>query len=417
MDITRSPEVNHRRKRRRTLAAVSVAAVVLAGAIGISRVKAAAPSVPRASVWIDTVTRGALVREVRGDGALVPEEIRWVAAQSDGSVEQIFVRPGTPVTPSTVIAALANPDIRQSALDAEFQLKAAESELNAERYQLEQTAEAAKAESAYNVANVRSQSDARLFAAGLLPEITRKVSETDARQMEVQSAIEKHRLQNSRREIAARLAMQEAKVDQLRTQYEMQKARLSALEIRASAGGVLQELAVDGQPLQIGQRVHAGSTIAKVARPDRLKAELKIAEGPARDVHVGQTVAIDTHNGIVAGSVTRVDPAVQNGTVTIDAAVRGPLPEGSRLDLSVDGTIELERLPNVLHVGRAALAEERRTVSLFRVDGGGNLTRVSVKIGRASANAVEIVEGLREGDHVVLSDMSRWDGYDRLVLR
>jgi HlyD family secretion protein len=389
--------------------------------LGLSRLKSAAPSVDRSTVWVDTVKRGPLLRQVRGIGTLIPEEIRWIPALSDGRVEHIGVRPGTAVKSDTILVELTNPQVQQEALDAEFQVKAAEAEYNSMRVQLQsqvlnQKAQAARAQTESSQAQMRADSDAALAKLGVISEQSLKVSQGNAQQLDVQREIEQQRLENSARELEARLAAQRARVDQLKALYGLHLAQLNGLKIRAGSNGVLQELSLSGHPLQAGQQVTAGTTIAKVAQPSKLMAELRIPETQAKDVSLNQPAQIDTHNGQVAGHVSRIDPAVQNGTVTVDVALDGILPQGARPDLSVDGTVDLERLSNVLYLGRPAFGQENTTIGMFVLQADGSAVRNRVQVGRSSVNAIEILGGLKPGDQVILSDMSRWDNYDRIHL-
>jgi HlyD family secretion protein len=377
--------------------------------------------VDRSTVWVDTVKRGPLLRQVRGIGTLIPEEIRWIPALSDGRVEHIGVRPGTAVKSDTILVELTNPQVQQEALDAEFQVKAAEAEYNSMRVQLQsqvlnQKAQAARAQTESSQAQMRADSDAALAKLGVISEQSLKVSQGNAQQLDVQRDIEQQRLENSARELEARLAAQRARVDQLKALYGLHLTQLNGLKIRAGTNGVLQELSLSGHPLQAGQQVTAGTTIAKVAQPSKLMAELRIPETQAKDVSLNQPAQIDTHNGQVAGHVSRIDPAVQNGTVTVDVALDGILPQGARPDLSVDGTVDLERLSNVLYVGRPAFGQENTTIGMFVLQADGSAVRNRVQVGRSSVNAIEILGGLKPGDQVILSDMSRWDNYDRIHL-
>lgn len=420
MDIPKQQD-RGRKRRNQILLGVLAIAIFAGVSLGVSHLKPAAPSVERSTVWVDTVKRGTMLRQVRGIGTLVPQEIRWIPALSDGRVEKILVRPGTRVKPDTILAELNNPQVLQTALDAQFQVKAAEAEYNSLRVQLEsqvlnQKALAARANTDSAQANVRADTDVELAKLGVISELTLKVSRGNAQQLGVQKEIEQQRLENSARELEARLLAQAAKVEQLKALYQLHVTQANALKIRAGIDGVLQELGINGAVLQVGQQVAAGTTIAKVAQPSKLMAELRIPETQARDVVINLLAQVDTHNGIASGRVTRVDPAVQNGTVTVDIAFDGELPAGARPDLSVDGTIDLERLPSVVFVGRPAFAQENQTVGMFVLQSDGTAVRKQVKVGRSSVSAIEILNGLKEGDQVILSDMSRWDNYDRVRL-
>jgi HlyD family secretion protein len=389
--------------------------------LGLSKLKPAAPSVERSTVWVDTVKRGPMLRQVRGIGTLVPEEIRWIPSLSQGRVERILVRPGTKVKADTILVELSNPQVEQAALDASFQVKAAEAEYNSLHVQLQsqvlnQKALAAKAGTDSSQAKMRAETDAELAKLGVISPQGLKVSQENAQQLGLQKQIEQERLENSSRELEARLLSQRAKVDQLKALYQLQMTQLNGLKIRAGSEGVLQELSLNNQPLQVGQQVAAGTTIAKVAQPSKLMAELRIPETQAKDVTLNLPAQVDTHNGVVAGHVTRIDPAVQNGTVTVDVTLEGVLPPGARPDLSVDGTVDLERLSNVLYVGRPAFGQENNTIGMFVLQQDGGAVRKQVKVGRSSVNAIEILGGLSEGEQVILSDMTRWDNYDRIRL-
>jgi HlyD family secretion protein len=362
-----------------------------------------------------------MLRQVRGIGTLVPQEIRWLPALSEGRVERIRVRPGTAVKADTVLVELSNPEVQQAAIDTEFQVKAAQAEYNSLRVQLQsavlnQKALMARANTEASQAQMRAQTDAELAKIGVISEQALKVSKSNAQQLGGQSQIEQQRFENSQRELEARLAAQRARIDQLRALYQLHLTQLNSLKIRAGTDGVLQELSLNNQPLQVGQHVPAGTTIAKVAQPSKLMAELRVAETQAKDISLNQPAQIDTHTGVVAGHVTRIDPAVQNGTVTVDVALEGMLPPGARPDLSVEGTIDLERLADVLHVGRPAFGQENSTIGMFVLQADGIAVRRPVQVGRSSVNAIEVRGGLKEGDQVILSDMSRWENNDRIRL-
>lgn len=416
MDIARPSAARERRRRRIIYIAVGVAVLALV-TMGLSRLKPAAPSVERSTVWVDSVKRGPMLRQVRGLGTLTPEEIRWIPAVTEGRVDRILALPGTAVKPDTVLLELGNPQLQQEALGAEWNLKAAEADYKNLQVQLEsqvlsQKSEVAKAQSDFNQAKMQADTDQELNKLGVISDLSLKVSQTKAQQLSTQDQIEQQRLENSRKVLEAQLVAKQAGLEQLRALAQLKQSQLSGLHVRAGIAGVLQE-----QPLKVGQWVTAGTTLAKVVQPERLKAELKVAETQAKDIQLGQPASIDTHNGVIAGHVTRIDPAVQNGTVTVDVALDGALPQGARPDLSVDGTIDLERMANVLYVGRPAFGQEQSTVGMFKLlPDGSTGVRVQVKLGRSSVNTVEILQGLNEGDQVILSDMSRWDSYDRVRL-
>lgn len=416
MDIARPSAARERRRRRIIYIALGVALLVLV-TMGLSRLKPAAPTVERSTVWVDTVKRGPMLRQVRGLGTLTPEEIRWIPAVSEGRVDRILVLPGTAVKPDTVLLVLTNPQMQQASLDASWSLKAAQADYKNLQVQLEsqvlsQKSEVAKAQSDYNQAKMQSDTDRELNKLGVISDLSLKVSETKAQQLSTQDQIEQQRLENSRKVLEAQLVAKRAALEQLRALSQLKQSQLDALRVRAGIAGVLQE-----QPLKVGQWATAGTTLAKVVQPQRLKAELKVAETQAKDIQLGQPALIDTHNGVISGHVMRIDPAVQNGTVTVDVALDGALPQGARPDLSVDGTIDLERMANVLYVGRPAFGQEQSTVGMFKLlPDGATAVRVQAKLGRSSVNTVEILQGLNEGDQVILSDMSRWDSYDRIRL-
>jgi HlyD family secretion protein len=416
MDIPRKSAARNRRIRQIIYGS---AGLLLVGAIslGLSRLKPAAPGVERATVWIDTVKRGPMVRQVRGLGRLAPEDIRWIPAASDGRVERRLVMPGTPVRADTVLLELSNPELEVAALDALSQLKSAEAELEnlhvkLQTELLDKQAVAAGVESEYNQAKAESETNQALAKDGLIPELTLKVSRAKAEGLSARHEIEGKRLAIQPEAAKAQLAMQQTKVEQLRALYNLKRSQVEALKVRAGAVGVLQEL-----PIEVGQRVVPGTNLARVANPLRLKAELKVPETQAKDVVIGQKASIDTHNGEIAGKVIRIDPAVQQGNVTVDVALIGALPKGCRPDLSVDGTIELENLADVVYVGRPALGQEKSTIQLFKLEPDGrHASKVLVKLGRVSVSTVEVVEGLKPGDEVILSDMNRWDTVDRIRL-
>lgn len=416
MDIAR-PDVARKRRLRRVM--YGAAGIILVPLItwGLSTLKPAAPTVEKATVWPDTVKRGPMLIQVRGLGTLVPEEILWIPATTDGRVVRRFVLPGSPVTADTVVLELTNPELEQLALDAEWQLRAAQAQLNSLKAQLEsqlldQKAAAATVQSEYQQAKLNAEKDEELAKLGLGASLNVKLSKAKAEALTTRNSIEQQRLQVSSDSVKAQLDAQKARVEQLRALYELKRTQLDSLRVRAGAEGVLQEL-----PVEVGQRVTAGTILAKVAQPTRLKAQLKIPETQAKDVQIGQVASIDTRNGIIPGSVMRVDPAVQNGTVTVDVKLEGALPKGARPDLSVDGTIEIERLRDVLYVGRPAFGQPNSTVGIFKLEAGGKeATRVQVKLGRSSVNTVEILSGLQVGDQVILSDMSAWDAFNRIRL-
>jgi HlyD family secretion protein len=358
------------------------------------------------------------VRQVRGIGTLVPEDIRWVPATTQGRVEKIILRPGTPVKPESVILELTNPQLEQELQDAELKVKSAEASLQNLRVQvqndfLQQKATAADVSAAYNKAKMQAQMNEALAKSQLVSMLVLRQSQVDVEQLAVRDDIAKQQLAGYEESMRARLAVQQSDLDQARAVMALKRRQRDELKVRAGLDGVLQLVPVD-----VGQQVAPGTNLARVANPSRLKAEIKIAETQAKDILIGQRAEVDTRNGVVGGRVARIDPSVQNGTRTVDVTLTAPLPKGAVPDLSVDGTIELERLPDVLYVGRPAVAQEQSTATLFKVqDDGVEAGRVQVKLGRSSVNTVEILSGLKVGDRVVLSDMSAWDAFDRIQLR
>ncbi len=417
MDVARPKSVARNKKIRRYMYAGVAAVAVLLITLGLSRLKPAAPTVERATVWVDTVKRGAMLRQVRGLGTLVPEETRWIPATTEGRVERIVLRPGPTVKPNSIILELSNPQLEQEKTDAELRLKAAEAGLANLRVQLQneylaQQAQAATVQADYTSAKLQAEVNEELAKQQLVSELILKQSKVQAESLAKRNEIEEKRLASNSESVKARLAVQQAEVDQLRALADLRRSQYEALHVRAGVEGVLQLV-----PVEVGQRVMPGTNLARVADPSRLKAELRIAETQAKDIQIGQPSVIDTRNGVVGGRVARIDPSVQNGTVLVDVQITGDLPKGARPDLSVDGTIELERLTNVLYVGRPAFGQEQSTVGLFKLDQGGEAARTQVKLGRSSVNTIEIMQGLKEGDQVVLSDMSAWDAFDRVRLR
>jgi HlyD family secretion protein len=416
MDIPRPSSAKKRRNRQIVYAAAGTALVALV-TMGLSKLKPAAPSVERSTVWIDSVKRGPMLRQVRGLGTLVPEDIRWIPAVTEGRVDRILVLPGTAVKADTVLLELSNPQLQQEALDASWKLKAAEADYKNFEVQLAsqvlaQKSEAAKSQSEYSQAKMQADTDSELQKLGVISQNSLKVSEEKARELAIRNQIEHQRLANSGQVLEAQLQAKQAEVEQFRALSRLKQTQLDGLRVRAGTNGVLQE-----QTLKVGQWVTPGTTLAKVVQPERLKAELKIAETQAKDIQLKQPASIDTHNGIISGHVMRIDPSVQNGTVTVDVALDSELPQGARPDLSVDGTIDLERISDILYVGRPAFGQEKSTVGIFKLEPDGRTAvRAQVKLGRSSVNTVEILQGLKEGDQVVLSDMSRWDSYDRVRL-
>jgi HlyD family secretion protein len=417
MDIQRP--VNKRAKRMRRILFGALAVILLAGVTyGSWRLRPAAPAVDRATVWTDEVKRGSMLREVRGPGTLVPEEIQWIPAQTASHVDRILIQPGAEVQPDSILLELSNPELQRDVLDAQFQLKAAEADCENLKVQvnselLTQKSLAAGVRSEYEQAKIQFEVDDKLRAEGLGTEVTARLSKVKEEQLGIRLQLEEERTRNSAESARARLLAQQSHVDQQRALYELKKSEADGLHVRAGIHGVLQVV-----PVEVGQQVTPGMNLARVADPKHLKAEIKIAETQAKDVAIGQKATIDTRNGVVVGRVSRIDPSVQNGTVTVDVAIRDALPPGARPDLSVDGNIEIENLKDVLYVGRPVHGQSGATIGIFKLEGDGSeAVRVNVKLGKSSVNTVEILQGLKVGDKVILSDMSTYDANDRIRLR
>ena len=418
MDIAR-PDLKRKKTRQRwVLAAVAIVVLAAAG-FGVSRLKPASPSVDRSTVWTDQVKRGPMVRQVRGIGTLVPREdrLQLIPAQTEATVVRLRVLPGAKVEPGTIIMDLTDPQLEQELLTARLSLKAAQVGYTNLQAKLEsdlmtQRAGAATVAADQSQAQKQAQTDKALYDLGVISGLTYSASQGKSDELKTRDGIEVDRLTVNQKAIATQLEVQQTQVDEARAMLALKQRQQDALSVRAGIAGVLVEL-----PHQVGEHVTPGTTLAKVVQPDQLKASLKIAETQARDIQIAQPAEIDTHNGVIAGKVTRIDPAVLNGTVTVDVELIGALPQGARPDLSVDGTIDLDRLQDVLYVGRPAFGNENSTISLFRLTPDGKYAvRVPVKVGRASVNAIQVLGGLNEGDTVILSDMSRWDNVDRIRL-
>ncbi len=421
MDIVRDESVKQKRRRKRLLLAVVGVLALVGVTVAVSRLKPAAPSVERSTIWPDTVKRGSMLRQTRGIGTLVPipADIRLIPAETDVRVERILILPGTEVKSDSIIMELSNPQVEQEAMDADLQLKSAEADYQNTKVKVNsdlKTLKAAVATVEADYANTKrdAQNNRELVKIGVLSEAALQTSLAKEHEMETRYKIEQERIADNTAAITTQLAVQQANIDQKRALAQLKHKHLDAMKVRAGINGVLQEAPT---PVQVGQRVIQGTILAKVVDPNHLKAELKIPETQAKDVALGQLAEVDTHNGIIKGTVTRRDPSVINGTVTVDIQLEGQLPKGAVPDLSVDGTITMERLDNVLYVGRPAFGQEKSTVGMFRLEPDGKTAvRVSVELGRSSVNTVEIIRGLREGDTVILSDMSRWDNTDRIKL-
>ncbi|HVJ28592.1 MAG TPA: HlyD family efflux transporter periplasmic adaptor subunit [Vicinamibacterales bacterium] len=401
--------------RRILLAAIGV---VLIGGVtyAVSRLKPAAPGVERAAVWVDTVKRGPMLRLVRGSGTLVPEDIRWINTTTQGRVERILLRPGAVVTKDSVILELSNPQLQQAVQDAQLGHQSAlaayeNRKADLERTILTQEAELASVETNYNNAKLNLESQETLLKEGLVAELSVKQLRSNVVDLKNRLAISQKQLENAKNGVKSQLAPQEAEVAQRSAQYQLRLQELDALKVKAGMAGVLSQV-----PVEAGQQVGPGTNLARVADPTRLKAEVRIAETQTKDIRIGQIAEVDTRNGIIQGKVMRIDPTATGGTVGVDISLEGELPPGARPDLSVDGTITLEKLPDVVKVGRPAFGQENSTVMLFKLDGNGEAHRVQVKLGRSSVNEIEVLEGLQPGDQVILSDMSAQDAFDRIRL-
>lgn len=416
-DVALSPEARRRRKWQRLRLPLIVGVVVVTAGVGVSQLAPAMPSVEGGGLWIDTVRRGELVREVRGTGTLVPVDIAWIPAAADGQVRRVLLRPGATVEPGTILLELHNPALEQQVMDTRLQLEAAEARLrraeaDATLALLAQEALVAQAEASLEEARSEAEADRLLLVDGLVSELQHRKSASRAKASQTQLEAERKRLALSTRMRPAQLGEQEAEVQRLRTLVQLRQGQLDQLHVRAGMHGVLQAV-----PVEVGSQVSAGTNVARVADPDDLKAQVRVPETQARDVQIGQVARVDTRNGVVAGQVSRVDPAAVNGTVLVDITLTEALPRGARPDLSVDGIVEIERLSDTLYVGRPAAGQEQGTLGLFRIDDEGVATRVTVTLGKASVRAIEVLDGLQEGDRVILSDMSAWDQADELRVR
>jgi HlyD family secretion protein len=412
MDIVRTGQAQKRRRRNVIIAAGGLVLMALI-TLGLRQLKPAAPTVERQTVWIDTVQRGSMLRQVRGSGTLVPIDsaVRFISAQVEGRIERIPNLPGVTVTPDTVLMEMSNPEVEQNAAEALAQLKAAQADadnlkatLGTQVLNQQSVVSGAMSNSAQ--ADLQAEANKKLAGEGLIPDITLKLSVLRAEELHKEVAIEQDKYKKAQQSADAQ------NVDNMAALYELRKRQVDALKVMAGMAGVLQEV-----PVSVGQRVTAGTTLSRVARPDQLKAQLRIPETQAKDVRPGQRASVDTRNGIAQGVVARVAPSVQDGTVMVDVTLEGPLPSGARTDLSVDGTIEIERLENVLYVGRPAYGQAQSKVEMFKlVDEGKEAVRVPVMLGRSSVNTIEIISGLKPGDQVILSDTSAQDGFDRIRL-
>lgn len=417
MDVARPPEVAQQRKRRRIVIGGAALLFVVIATVALARLKPAAPTVEGGTLWIDSVKRGTMLRQVRGNGVLIPDEIRWITALTDGSVERVLVQPGSTVEPDTILLELTNPQTEQTAITAELDYRAAKAQYGVTRADLErdllaQRSSAAGISAEAAQAAMDAEANEALAKQGLISAIVAKQTRLRAETSASRLKMEQERLANSEKSLAARLEVQQTEVERRLTMATLRRNEALGLKIRAGVAGVLQQV-----PVEVGQRIGPGTNLARVADPARLRAQLQVAETQIKDVAIGQKVDVDTRSGVVRGHVVRIDPAAKNGTVTVDVALDGELPRGARPDMTVDGTIELERLDNVLHVGRPTFGQEQAKVSLFKLSADrATAILTPVELGRSSVNSIEIIRGLDVGDCVVLSDMSTWDGYDRLRL-
>ena len=416
MDIAR-PDIARAKKIRRIVYATGFAVVILLITVGVSRLEPAAPRVDKDTVYMDTVERGEMLRNVRGTGTLVPEQLRWITPITNGTVERLVLRPGATVRPDTVVIELSNPELEQQALENRLQLDAALARYESRRVELRsqeltQQASLKMVESELSQAEYEAELDEELFKDNLVSELQVRQKQSRVSELRIRQEIEQQRLAIQADSTKATLAAEQADVDRLRTMYQLRQSQVADLQVTAGITGVLQQVEVEE-----GASVTPGTNLARVGDPTRLMAQLRIAETQARDIVEGQPAAVDTRNGVIPGHVIRIDPSVQQGTVTVDVALDGELPRGARPDLTVDGTIELERLENVIYVGRPVFGQEQSMVILFKLDpDSDDAVRTRVSLGRASVSFVEVLDGLQPGDQVVLSDMSQWDSFDRVRL-
>jgi HlyD family secretion protein len=415
VDIPRPSQARKKRIRRALYGGAALIAIILI-TVGVSRLRPAAPTVDRAIVWIDTVKRGSMLRQVRGSGTLVPEDIRWIPARTQGRVEKIVLRPGAQVTPDTVVLELSNPELQQSVTDAQLAFQSAQAAFVNRQAELQssllnQEADTANIESNYKQAALDLEANEQLAKEGIISDLQLKQKRGLADELKNRLALSQRRLQIAREGLKSQLAPQEADVTAKRAEWQLRARQLDDLHVKAGMSGILQLV-----PVERGSQVAPGTNLARVADPTNLKAELRIAETQTKDIKIGQYAEVDTRNGIVKGHVSRMDPASSNGTVGVDVILDEALPAGARPDLSVDGTVQLERLDNVIYVGRPAFGQENATVGIFKVMPDGEAVRTNVKLGRASVNTIEVISGLQPGDQVILSDMSQYDQFERVRL-
>lgn len=416
VDIAR-PSQAKKKRIRRILYVTTGVVVIGAISLGVSKLKPAAPTVDRAVVWIDAVKKGSMLRQVRGSGTLVPEDIRWIPAQTQGRVERIILRPGAQVKPDTVILELSNPDLENAVRTAQLDYQSAQAAFTNRKAQLEsdqlqQEANVANIETQYKQAALDLEANETLFNEKLISKLTLEQKRGLAADLKNRLAVEQKRLDITRQGVASQIAPQEADVNAKKAAWELRRQQLDDLKVKAGMDGTLTAV-----PVERGQQVGPGTNLARVANPTNLKAELRIAETQTKDIRIGQYAEVDTRNGVVKGHVSRMDPSATGGTVGVDVVMDGPLPAGARPDLSVDGTIQLEKLDNIIYVGRPAFGQENSTVTIFKVQPSGEAIATKVKLGRASVNTIEVIEGLSPGDQVILSDMSQYDAFDRVQLK
>ena len=422
MDVPRGKEVARRKLIRRIIYIAIIVAAVPLITWGLSRLKPAAPSVDRATVWIDTVKRGPMVRDVRGLGTLVVEQFMWIPAAFDSRVEKINFLPGAKVRPNDVMMTLSNPQMDLDAADLEWQIKAAQANLEnlrvtLESQQLAQKATTAQVQSDMEQAALQADRDGQLTKLGLKSDLDTKLSVAKWQELKGRYALSKEQLDISDKSIQAQMDAQKVQIEKLQAAYKLKKEQVEQLTIRSATEGTLTQLGTSAMPLEVGMRVSPGTILAKIAQPNKLKATLKIPETQVKDVAIGQVASIDTRNGIIPGHVSRIDPAAVNGTVDVDVSLDGPLPPGARPDLSVDGTITIERLTDVVYVGRPVVGQPGAKITLFKLDADDkDAVRVPVTLGRSSVNNIEVVDGLKVGNQVILSDMSSQDAYNRIRL-
>lgn len=424
MDVPRTGV--KKKKLQRTIVLAIVLLSVSGGSWMVAHMQPALPSVDATGIWPDTVKRGPMVRQIHGMGSLVAQDVLWVSAQTEGRVEKINVQPGTEVREDTVLMELSNPTLVQAMTGASFDLKQAEAaytdlEVTLQNARYDKESAAAQVSSDYQQAKIKADRDRQLAELGLLPALDSKLSLAQASELERRHAIEEKRLGIIDRSVQAQLAAQRVKIEQLQAVLDLKKQQVEQLRVRAGVAGMLQQLGGANTPgapqLEVGQNVTAGSILARVAQQNKLKAQVRVSETEARDIALGQPASVDTHNGVIPGRVSRIDPGAVNGTVLVDIALNGTLPLGARPDLSVDGTIEIERLNDVVYVGRPASGQPNSTATLFRIDSDGKTaTHTRVKFGRASVSTIEVLEGLKVGDKVILSDMTTADSHDRIRL-